>query len=78
MIAPINASGPITSGSYVTVAFSIRRFTVAPLTPSCLPSTFCRRDWQDAHVIPLTGSSIVASAVSDAVMPHHAAVTVAL
>ena len=42
-------------GGNSTVALFIIRLTDAASTPGCFASVFSRKDWQAAHVIPVTG-----------------------
>src|SRR5690606_42034657 len=47
------------SGSKVTVARSVAKLTLAPLTPSTLESPFSTRAAHAAHVMPTTGRLMV-------------------
>ena len=55
MRAKVSASG---AASSITLADSVARLTVAPLTPACFFSTFSTRETHEAQVMPPTPRSI--------------------
>src|SRR5918995_858072 len=60
-MAPIKSSGFVVVGSYVTLAFSAAKLTLASATPSILERVCSTRRTQEAQVIPVTGMVIRAS-----------------
>src|SRR5215217_5207132 len=60
-MAPIRSSGFVVVGSYVTLAFSAAKLTLASATPSFSERVRSTRRTQEAQVIPTTGMVIRAS-----------------
>src|ERR671912_1214205 len=60
-MAPIKSSGFVVVGSYVTLAFSAAKLTLAWATPSFSERVRSTRRTQEAQVIPVTGMVIRAS-----------------